>query len=162
MISKKMVDELANQMNKEMFSAYFYLGMSAYARSTGFKGIANWFYSQAKEEMFHAEKFYNYINEQGKRVMLEAIDKPDQDFSSPVELFDKTLAHEKKVTAMIHGLVDLAKKENDEKTGKFLEWFVKEQMEEEATPGGILQKLKAVEKDEKGILSVDAELAKRV
>jgi ferritin len=162
MITKKMEKSLNEQMNKEIFSAYLYLGMSAYSTSKGLKGFANWFYVQAKEEMIHAEKFFNYINEQGGRITLDAIDKPDQDFSSPVELFEKTLAHEKIVTKRINKLVDLAKKESDHATNAFLQWFVTEQVEEEASPSEILQKLEITGREKSGILLIDTELASRV
>jgi ferritin len=160
MISDKMVKSLNHQINREIYSAYFYMGMAAYAASVDMNGTANWFTAQVKEELVHAQKMYDYINQQGARVALEAIEEPPQDFSSVTDLFAKTLAHEKNVSAMINDLVTLAASENDAETGKFLGWFVKEQIEEEATPAGILDKLKG--KDEAGVKDVDNELAKRV
>ena len=162
MISKKMQESLNDQLNKEIYSAYLYLSMSAYATSLGLKGFANWFSIQTKEEMIHSEKIYNYVNEQGGRVLLEAIDKPTQEFFSPIDLFKKTLEHEKKVTARINKLVDLAKKESDHATAAFLQWFVTEQVEEEASPNEILQRLDIAGKDKSAILLVDGELAARV
>lgn len=159
MASGKMIKSLSHQINREIYSAYFYLGMSAYATSIGMNGVANWFTAQVKEELVHAQKMYDYINKQGSRVYLEAIEEPPQDFSSAKDLFAKTLAHEKNVTAMIKSLFDLAVQENDLETKEFLQWFVKEQIEEEATPAGILKKLE--EADEAGVLAVDKELAKR-
>jgi len=159
MISEKMVKSLNHQINREVYSAYFYLGMAAYATSAGRDGTANWFTAQMKEELIHAQKIYDYVNRQGAKVDLEAIEEPPQDFSSVSDLFAKTLAHEKNVTAMIKGLVDLALEEKDKETGEFLQWFVKEQIEEEATPAGILKKFEG--KDEAGISEVDSELAKR-
>jgi len=157
MISQKMQKALNEQLNKEIYSAYFYLGMSAYAAREKLPGFANWFYAQWKEELFHAKKFLDYIIAQKGNLMLKAIDQPPQDFSSAKDLFDKTLNHEKKVTGLIHDLVALAKKENDKNTEKFLKWFVKEQVEEEATPAGILAKIGTSGKP----LEVDRELAKR-
>jgi ferritin len=160
MISGKMAKSLNHQINREIYSGYFYLGMAAYAAAIGRKGVANWFTAQMKEELFHAQKIYDYVSQQGAKVDLEAIEEPSQDFSSVTDLFEKTLEHEKKVTGMIRDLVDLAAQEKDEETEKFLQWFVKEQMEEEATPAGILKKLE--NKAEGGISEVDSELSKRV
>lgn len=160
MISEKLVKSLTRQMNREIYSAYLYFGMASYAGSTGLKGFENWFIGQAKEELQHARKFYDYINSRGARVMLEDIETPPQDFSSGLDLFEKTLAHEKKVTGLIHDLVKMAKRENDKATEEFLQWFVKEQIEEEMTPSRILQKIKNATK-ETGLSVVDSELAKR-
>ena len=161
MLSKKMKDAIDEQINKEIYSAYFYLGMSAYAASKGLVGFANWFYKQWNEEIFHAKKMFDYVHAEGQRVTLKAIDNPPQDFTSGPDLFEKTLAHEKKVTGLINNLVKLAKEENDKTTEDFLGWFVKEQKEEEATPAGILEKISKAGKDEKGISEVDGELVKR-
>lgn len=163
MLSEKMVKALTRQMNRELYSAYLYFGMAAYAASTGLKGFENWFLAQVREEQDHARRFYDYINEQGARVILQDIETPPQDFSSGIDLFEKTLAHEKEVTGLIHDLVKQAQEENDKETEQFLQWFVKEQVEEEVTPSKILQNLKAeLEKDEKsGLATVDSKLAKR-
>lgn len=163
MLSEKMVRNLTRQMNRELYSAYLYLGMAAYAASMGLKGIENWFLVQAKEEQEHARKFYDYINKQGARVILEDIERPPQNFSSVLDLFEKTLEHEKKVTQLIHDLVKQAKEEGDRETERFLQWFVKEQFGEEANPSKILKDLKSsIAKDEKtGLSAVDSKLAKR-
>ena len=161
MLSKKMKDAIDEQINKEIYSAYFYLGMSAYAASKGLAGFANWFYKQWNEELFHTKKMFDYVHAEGQRVTLKAIDNPPQDFTSGPDLFEKTLAHEKKVTGLINNLVKLAKEENDKTTEDFLGWFVKEQKEEEETPAGILEKISKAGKDEKGISEVDGELVKR-
>jgi ferritin len=158
-MNDRIAKSINHQINREIYSAYFYLGMAAYATSIGMNGVANWFNAQVKEELFHAQKMYDYVSQGGAKVGLEAIEEPPQDFSSVADLFTKTLAHEKNVTAMINDLVALAAEEKDEETGKFLQWFVKEQMEEEATPAGILDKLKG--KDEAGVKEVDSELSKR-
>ena len=161
MISKKMVDAIDRQLNREIYSAYFYLGMASYAESIGYKGVANWFKAQWKEELFHADKMFDYVLKRGSRVMLEPIEEPPQDFSSIQDLFKRTTEHEKKVTALIHKLVELAKQENDNETASFLQWFVKEQIEEEATPAGILKGLETKGKSKEGLLEIDSELAKR-
>ena len=161
MISEKMKDALNEQINKELYSAYFYLGMSAYAASTGLKGFANWFYRQWGEELIHTKKMFDYVHEKGRRVTLSAIEKPPQDFTSCKDLFARTLEHEKKVTRLINNLVELAKKENDKATEEFLEWFVKEQKEEEATPAGILQKIEHAEESNKNLSEIDGRLAAR-
>ncbi len=159
MASDKMIKSINHQINREIYSAYFYLGMSSYASLAGKEGVANWFTAQVKEELMHAQKMYAYVKQQGARVMLEAIEEPPQDFSSIEDLFAKTLAHEKNVSAMINDLVDLAVKEGDSATEDFLQWYVKEQGEEEETPTGILEDLKGA--DESGIAEVDKELSKR-
>ena len=160
MASEKMIKSISHQINREVYSAYFYLGMASYASSVRKEGIANWFTAQVKEELMHAQKMYSYIQKQGSRVMLEAIEEPPQKFSSIVDLFEQTLAHEKNVSAMIHALVDIAVSEGDQTTEKFLQWYVKEQIEEEETPAGILEKLKNT--DEAGIEEIDKELSERV
>lgn len=163
MISEKMVKSLTRQMNRELYSAYLYLGMAAYAASIGLKGFENWFFIQIKEEQAHARKFYDYINKQGGKVILEDIETPPQKFSSGLDLFEKTLAHEKKVTQLIHDLVKLTQGEGDSETEEFLQWFVKEQAEEEEAPSKIIQDIKSfIGKDEKtGLSKADSELAKR-
>jgi ferritin len=161
MLSKKTVESLNEQINKELYSAYLYLSMGAYAAHAGLNGVANWFTVQTKEEMAHAEKFYNYVNQQGGRVVLKAIDEPPKQFSSAQDLFGKTLEHEKKVTGLINGLADLARKEKDHATEAFLQWFVTEQVEEEANANELLQKMKLIGKDGNGLLMIDSQLATR-
>jgi len=162
MLSDKMVKSINHQINREHYSAYLYLSMASYAAAEGLNGFANWFAVQMKEEMFHAEKMYNYVNQQGSRVLLEAIEQPPTEFSSILDLFEKTLEHEKGVTAMINNLVKLARKEDDYATESFLQWYVTEQVEEEANPTDIIQKLKFVGKDGRGLLMMDKDLAARV
>jgi ferritin len=161
MISEKMVKAINEQINKEIYSAYLYVGMAAYAASVGLGGVAGWFQVQAKEELGHAMKFFGYVNEQGGNIVLKAIDAPDQKFTSVASLFDKTLEHEKVVTASIHGLVALAKKEVDYATDGLLQWFVKEQIEEEASVTDILQKLDIGGKTGSSLLILDGILAQR-
>jgi len=162
MLSEKMVMKLNYQINRELYSAYLYLSMASYADSEGLSGFANWFKIQAKEEEYHAEKMYNYVNQQGRRVVLEAIEQPQTDFTSMVGLFEQTLKHEKVVTSLINGLVKLAREENDYATESFLQWYVTEQVDEEANPAEMIQKLKYIGKDGRGLLMLDKELAARI
>ena len=161
MISKNLADKIIYQINREIYSGYLYLGMASYAYSIGLKGFANWFKCQFKEELEHAENMYNYLSEKGARVMLDAIEMPPQDFKSASELFEKTLAHEKAVTKLIQGLFDIAEQEHDDETAKFLSWFVKEQIEEEATPASIIRKIDESGRDPQGLAKVDAMLLNR-
>lgn len=161
MISKKMAEALNEQLNKELFSAYLYLSMSAYSEHIGLKGFANWFYVQYQEEMTHAMKFYKYILDQGEQVRLKAIEQPEQDFDSPLDMFEKTLEHEKFITKSIYELVDLAIQEKDYATHTFLQWFVTEQVEEEASVNEILDQLKMVQNSGNGLFMVDKELGSR-
>ncbi|HUU63401.1 MAG TPA: ferritin [Dehalococcoidia bacterium] len=162
MLSKKMEAALNEQLNKEMYSAYLYMSMSAYRTHIGLKGFANWFMVQYQEEMLHAMKFYDYINDQGGQVMLMAIDAPPTEFESPLDMFEKTLKHEQFVTRRINDLVDLAIKEKDDATNIFLQWYVTEQIEEEANDNDIIAKLKLVGKKGDALLMLDKELAARV
>jgi len=161
MISKKMSKSLNEQINKELYSAYLYLSMSAYAENENLKGTAHWMALQAKEETGHAMKFYKYLLEQGARVELQAIERPPVEFKSLRQLFEETLKHERKVTASIHALTKLAKDEQDYATEIALQWFVSEQVEEEANVEEILAKLNMVGADTRGIYLLDRELGAR-
>ncbi len=161
MISKKLEDAINSQINKEFYSAYFYLGMSAYCNSLDLDGFANFFHVQYQEETFHAMKFYNFLLERGGSVVLTKIDTPPADFKSPLDVFVKTLEHEQFVTASINNLLDLAIKENDHATSSFLKWFVDEQVEEEATVTKLVNKLKLVGDNVGGLFIIDNELKAR-
>lgn len=162
MLSEKMEAALNDQLNKEIYSAYLYLSMSAYSTSIGLKGFANWFMVQYQEEMTHAMKFYNYLNAQGGQVKLMAIEQPQTEFKSPLDMFEKTLTHEQFVTKCINDLVDLAIAEKDHATNIFLQWYVTEQIEEEGNDNDILAKLKLVGEDGNGLFMLDKELTMRV
>ena len=161
MLSKKMEKALNEQINKEMYSAYLYMAMSADTTHKGLAGFANWFMVQYQEEMEHAMRIYNYINEQGGKVKLEAIEKPPSSFNDPLDMFKKTLEHEQFITKSIHELVSLARKENDYATEIFLQWFVTEQIEEEANDNEIIDKLEMIGNKGNGIYLIDRELAQR-
>ena len=161
MLSEKMAERLNEHLNNEIYSAYFYMGMASYATSIGLNGFASWFSVQVQEELFHVQKFYDYINQQGVRVLLQSIKEPPQDFSSALDLFDKTLEHEQKVTSMVNDLVSAARTDKDNGTEIFLQWFVSEQIEEEASVNDIIQKLKLVGSDGNGLFMIDNELGQR-
>ncbi len=162
MLSKKMEAALNEQVNKEIYSAYLYLSMSAHSTHIGLKGFANWFMVQYQEEMVHAMKFYTYINDQGGQVRLMAIDAPAIVWESPLDMFEKTLQHEQFVTKRINNLVDLAIKEKDHATNIALQWFITEQIEEESNDNDIIAKLKLVGNKGDALLMLDRELAARV
>ena len=162
MLSDKMVNALNEQVNKEMYSAYLYMAMSAHAEDIGLSGFANWFMVQYKEEMSHAMKIYHYLLEQSARVALKAIDEPPAEFESPLDMFEKTLAHERIVTQSINQLVNLAIDEKDHATQIFLQWFVTEQVEEEANDNEIIGKLKLIQGNPGGLFMLDKDLASRV
>ncbi|WP_407355897.1 ferritin [Methanolobus sp. WCC5] len=161
MLSEKMTEALNGQINKEMYSAYLYMDMSAHCTYEGLGGFANWFMVQYQEEMSHAMKIYDYINEQGGKVVLHAIEKPPGNFGTPLEMFEATLKHEQFITKSIHELVDLAYEEKDYATQIFLQWFVTEQIEEEANDNELIAKLKLVGNDGNGIFMLDRELETR-
>ena len=162
MIKGKIENELNKQLNAELYSSYLYLSMSAYFESINLKGFANWMRVQAQEELVHAMKFYDYINERGGRAVLMAIDAPPAKWQSPFVVFEHVYEHEQKVTGLIHDLVNLAISENDHATNNFLQWFVAEQVEEESSADEIVQKLKLVEDARGGIFMLDKELGQRV
>ena len=162
MISDKTAMAINNQINAEMYSAYLYLGMSGYCAEAGLKGGANWFYVQAKEEMVHAEKLYNYVQAQGQRVELLTIDAPPSDFKSVLDCFERALEHEKKVTALINDLVALAVEQKDRATEIYLDWFVAEQVEEEESAKDVVDRLTLAGAQGPGLFMVDTELAARV
>ncbi len=161
MLTKKMHEALNRQVNREMYSAYLYLSMAAFSEHVGLKGFAHWFEAQAREEMEHAMRFYRYLLDQGAKITLETIEKPPADFASALDMFEKTLEHEKAVTKMITDLTELAMAEKDHATQVFLQWFVTEQVEEEAHATEILGKIKFVGDHPNGLFMIDRELAAR-
>lgn len=162
MISDAMAEALNDQTNAELYSSYLYLAMSAHFTHAGLKGGANWFYVQAREEMLHVQKFYDYVLSQGKRVVLKAIDAPPAEFGTPVEVFQHALEHEQNVTARINDLVAIAVAENDRATEVFLHWFVTEQVEEEESAKDVIDKLRLAGEVGPGLFMIDTELSTRV
>lgn len=162
MISKKMEKALNKQINEELYSAYLYLAISAYCDRQGLRGFAHWFDLQNQEETTHARKFYDYLQEQGARVHLQAIAEPEREFGSPLEVFQAAHKHEKHITGCINKLADLAQIEKDHATGILLQWFVSEQVEEEANVSAIVDELKLIGNDKRALLMIDRELKARV
>lgn len=162
MLEEKMQDALNGQVNAELYSGYLYLSMSAYYESVGLPGFAAWMKSQAQEELYHAMKMYDYINERGGRALLAPIEGPKAQWEDPAQPFEDAYAHEVKVTGMINGLVDLAMELRDHATNNFLQWFVAEQVEEEASADEIVQKMKLIGAEGQGMLMLDKELGARV
>lgn len=161
MLSKTMEDALNKQVNRELYSAYLYLGMSAYFENCTMKGFAGWMRIQAKEEQAHALKIYDYILSRGGKANLLAIEAPKTKWASAGKVFEDVYAHEQKVTGMIHALVELAVKEKDHATFEMLQWFVKEQVEEEEHASEILAKIKTVGDVPGHLFCLDHELGKR-
>ncbi len=162
MISKTLEEAINNQINRELFSEYYYLSMASYFNSTGLSGFENFFLVQVEEERFHAMKMYRFLNERGGRVFLKEIEAPKTEFNSPLEVFELAYAHERLVSDMINSLMDLAIRENDHAAKRHLDWFVEEQVEEEASMETTLNKLKLVKGEGHGLLMMDNELAQRI
>ena len=162
MMNAKIQDAFDRQLNAELYSSYLYLSMSAYFESKDLAGMANWMRIQAQEELLHAMKFFDFINERDGRVELMAVAAPKKEWESPLHVFQESLEHEQKVTALINDLVDLALGEKDHATNTFLQWFVTEQVEEEASARTIVEKLKMVGSDAAVLFMLDGELGRRV
>ncbi|BDH79438.1 MAG TPA: ferritin [Methanothermobacter sp.] len=162
MISERIEKALNRQLNAELYSAYLYLSMAAYYEASDLPGFANWMRVQAQEELTHAMKFFDYIVQRDGRVTLEMIEKPPEEWESPVDVSKHVLEHERKVTSLINDLVDLALEEKDHATYNFLQWFVAEQVEEEESAGELLRKVKLASESPASILMVDNELGGRV
>jgi ferritin len=160
-LPKKMEEAINKQINAELYSAYLYLSMAAYFESTNLPGFAKWMELQAEEEKQHAMKLYHYVIERGGRVILDAIQKPQSEWKSPLDVFEAVYAHEKHVTELIYNLMDMAKSEKDYASEVMLHWFVKEQVEEEANASSILEHIKMVKDSVNGILQYDKMLGKR-
>ena len=161
MISKKMVEALNEQINREFWSGYLYLSMANHFEAEGRKGIANWFRIQFKEEFDHAQIFINYVNARGGRVILAPVAEVPLSWESPLAAFADTLEHERVVTKCIHDLYALAEEEKDFATRQQLNWFIAEQVEEEEGAQEIIANLTLVGSDGTGIYQIDSELGKR-
>ena len=161
MISPKIQDALNAQINAEFWSAYLYLSMGMHFEAEGHAGIANWFRIQFKEEQAHAEIFINYLLSRGGRVELKAIDAVPTSWESPLAAYLDTLAHEEKVTSLINNLYALAESEHDYATRGKLDWFIAEQVEEEETAQGLIDRLKLIGDNGLALYMLDQELATR-
>ncbi len=162
MISEKMNTALNKQVNAEMYSAYLYLAMQAYFQRLNLKGFVNWMNIQVQEEMAHAKGLYDYIQERDGEIILEAIEKPESNWNSPLEVFEAIYKHEQHVTALINQLADIADETKDRAAALFLQWYIKEQVEEEASVSGVLETLKMIKSDTHALLLLDKELMARV
>jgi ferritin len=161
MLKEKVQDAFNKQVNAELFSEYLYLSMSAYFETTALKGMAQWFLVQAGEEHGHAMKFFDFINNRDGRVFLAPIEAPQHEWKSPLDAFEESLKHEKQITALINDLSTLAIAEKDHASHDFLEWFVKEQVEEEANVRTIVDQLKLVGDNGTGLYMIDQQLGQR-
>jgi ferritin len=162
MFSKKLLDAMNEQMKNEFASAYIYLAMAGYFQAEDLPGVANWMRIQAMEELTHGEKFFHFICDAAGRTDLRAIDMPQNSYKSPLDCFKAGLKHENFVTASINNLVNLARKDNNYAAEIFLQWFVTEQVEEEANFSLIIKKLERIGNDGNGLLRLDEELGQRV
>lgn len=161
MLSKSVQNALNKQLNNELYSSYIYLSMSAYFQAANLPGFAHWMTVQSKEENKHAMKFYSHIIENGGRVILEAVEKPATDYKSPLDVMKKALEQEKKVTASINAIYELAQKEKDYPTQVMLQWFITEQVEEEKTASDIIEMLKMIGEAPAGLIMADRQLGAR-
>lgn len=161
MIDNKMLDALNKQIVKEIYSSNAYLSMSGYFASTNLNGMARWMHQQAEEEMQHALKLFDYVLDRGGTPVIGAIEAPKSKWDSPLEVFEDALKHEEFITASINELVDLAISIKDHATNSMLQWFVDEQVEEEATTSQIVDKLKLINNAPGGLFMLDNELGNR-
>ena len=161
MIPQKVQTALNNQLNEEMFASYSYLAMSAYFESQDLSGFAGWFRAQSAEEYEHAIKIFDYIHQAGGKVTLKEIKPPKVNWKAHIDVFKDMYAAEQKVTKSINSIVDLSSKEKDYATNNFLQWFVSEQVEEEATAQKLLKRMEMVGNNPPGLLMMDRELEMR-
>ena len=161
MISKKMEEALNEQVNAELYSSYLYLSMESYFKAQNLNGFANWMRIQTQEELTHAMKMYDFINERGGRVLLKAIEGPPTEWDTTLTVFKAVYEHEQKVTVLINNLVDLSLGEKDHASSTFLQWFVTEQVEEEAAARTIVDKLKLIGDNPLPLYMLDGELGQR-
>lgn len=161
MITKRMQDAINEQIKYELESAYLYLAMVAYFRDQNLDGMGQWMSVQAQEELMHAMKFFDHVVQRDGRVELQALDKPEGVWASPLEAFKAAYGHEQSVTKKINGLVKLAAQEEDHAAGILLQWFVTEQVEEEASAHHIVEQLQRVGDSPQGLILIDRELGTR-
>jgi ferritin len=160
-MTKAMQDAINEQIKHELYSSYLYLAMAAYCDSAGFPGFAHWMRAQSGEERGHAMKMYGHLVDRGARVVLKAIDAPPANYASPIDAMEKVQEHERKVTALIQKLYEVALKEKDYAAQNFLQWFVSEQVEEEKNVAQILDQIKVGGKQGPALLMLDHALGAR-
>ena len=161
MLAEKVAALINQQVNKEFYSAYLYLDFANYYEELGLSGFANWYQIQAQEERDHAVLMMNYLQDNGEKVVLEAIDKPDKTFDDKMGPLKAGLEHEQYVTSLIHDIYDAAYTIKDFRTMQYLDWFVKEQGEEEKNANDLLGRFDLFASDVKGLYALDAEMAAR-
>jgi len=161
MLSKKMIDKINDQIKNELYSGHYYLSMAAYCASIDLDGFSNFFVVQEQEERSHAMKFFHYLVEQGADVKIYGLDQPKTEFKSLEEVFELAYAHEQHVTKLITELMDLAIEDKDYATQSLLQWYIDEQVEEEASMQSILKKIQLVGEKGHGIFMIDRELGQR-
>jgi len=161
MISGKMQEAINQQINAELYSSYLYMSMAAYFEHLQLPGFCHWMKVQAQEELAHAVRFYNYLSERGGRALMAAIEAPPTEWESPRECMQAVLDHERKVTGLINQLMNLAQDERDHASMSFLQWFVDEQVEEEASVDAILGKLNLIQSAPGGLFMLDNEMGSR-
>lgn len=162
MLDGKMLKELNQQVNEELYSSYIYLAMAADLEYKGFKGMATWMRVQVREEEVHAQIFYNYIIERGGKVELEAVEKPPTTWKDPLDIFKGAFAHERHITGRINHMVGVAREVNDNASLQMLQWFVEEQVEEEANASEAVQQLEIAGSNSHANLMLDREMGSRV
>ena len=162
MLDNKVIELLNDQINKEFYSAYLYLDMANYYIDNDLDGFGNWYNIQAQEERDHALLFLKYLQSNGVKVTLDAIDKPDKEFKTHIDPLFAGAEHERFVTSLIHNIYEAAYEVKDFRTMQFLDWFVKEQLEEEENADKLVNKYKLFGDDPKSLYLLDQELAARV
>jgi ferritin len=162
MLKKNIEQAINRQINAEFWSAYLYLSMSTYFHSINLNGFASWMRVQAQEELTHAMRFYDHVVDRGGRVKLTSIEAVPTEWKSPLHAFEDTYGHEQKVTGLINGIMKQAVEEKDYATINMLQWFIDEQVEEEASADEIVQKLRLIGKEGSGLFMIDQELSQRV
>jgi len=160
-LSQRLEKALNDQMQREFHAAYLYLGMAAHCSAEHLVGFAHWLELQAREELGHAMRFYRYLDDRGAKIRLQAIDQPPDDFKSPLDVMERALAHEQRVTQEIHKIYGMAVEERDYATQTFLNWFVNEQVEEERAATQVVERLKIAGDDSSALLLIDKELGAR-
>ena len=161
-MNEKLEKALNDQINAELYSSYLYCAIAAYFDDINLTGFANWMKVQAEEEVIHTKKMYNFIYERDGKVLFSAIDAPPSKWDSPLDAFKFVYAHEQKVTGLINNLVDLAISESDHASNNFLQWFVAEQVEDEASASAVVKQLELIRENPQGLFMLDKELGQRV
>ncbi len=161
MIDEKLQEAFNDQINKEFYSEYLYLAMKVYFQELNLQGFVNWFDVQVQEEHAHAMGMVNYLNDRGGKIDLRAIEKPVVEGNTPLEVFEHVLRHEEYVTSRINHVMDVAEEVKDRAAMHLLDWYIKEQVEEEASVGGVLATLRLIGDDKKALLMLDKDLAAR-